>query len=1432
MKATRELWLILRARDEASNTLRRAARSFGGLQDPGVLQRQRAQVMQQIATAERLRKAALDEQTRLTTGSRRTQQLINEGNYTKRIHDLNMQLVGIDSDRDRILSRRYSLQRQLSQLERVAERRARVKGIQPEMIFSGMTQKELDTQLRSLRSGVKSATRELTENKMAIESVRKAQGNLVNQSTKLTQTEIEQAAAARRNGMVADEQGMRITNMRARVKEFDTAIQRLPIENWQALGNGIRNTARSLTFLGGVATLTLGVMAEKAAEFSKQIALAATQARQPGEGPARVAQIHGRLFDTITSQMQEFPASSQQMADSLFQIFSSTSIKNIDVASKMLRTFNMMAVAGGTDLKTMTDAGISLFNNFGSEFPNMTEAGNRFFAAVKVGRMNAEQFASSLSFLLPIAKEAGLTFEDVGGAMAFLTRQTGAARTKQDAQGLARLIQLFGRTDVAAGLASKGVQVFGQGGKGHMRPILDIMQDINSHIHMNNQEMLNFFKTISAAGGKAGTQGTIQAIRIFAQYQVSIRSAAQVQREFTADQNEMIASFNQMSKDPGVRWEVFKNQLRALALIIGTDLIPLFARFGSWIGKLARWFSGLSQYQKRLIADFLFFGSVATLLIGILGSIAAAVILLRVNFILMKGSLTSAGLSLKMFRSEAGFTAVGLTKLLGSISLLLVALPLLVKLTGSWGAALSIVGTVISVISFVTLFAMIARSVTALRSLAALASVPYLITFTLVVVGAELIAHQIEKLQKSYLDAEARVVDLTTQPQQRFIDYLGKEINKLKKAGETSAQILKDLDTKLGGGPQAKDLEAAAFVRASELRKPRAQRLEEAMAGTARKGPGMIPIHFTDAEFLKEMKLIIRLRQAIEKAPNYKAVIAATKAARREETRAARAESDIQKGMQEDVIQRILDGQINALISTKGYAKKISEEYFKVQKQFAIAPTIGLSNKIEALKTKFEQLTPAQQAFYTQMFADLGISDKLAMSTFMHLRQLQAQMKIAPTMNLANQIEKATKIMQQASPAQQAYFQQLEQNLGDVKVISDAQAMAMGQNVARLRAAYDKSPSVAGWQRWYAANKQFTTLATSDQQEFANDMAQANKEATDKMKENFQSVLDNIRSMFDEIRGGMVSAFGSLASGPVTKGLSDQVQKIRDAGTAKAQALRDQAQKIQDAFDQSSKEVDARTGNLIDKGWLPNPDDMKKDVDARVKILNDQADRIDKAAGKRADALQKRLDEHRLTPSEILNDLKKQVQAFTHWSNDLNKIAARGAPQALIDQLRELGPEFDNVLKGILRMSPAQFAEYTRTFNKGQQVIDQQTMKLLQDKLHSQLKVYRAHGQNIAKAIAQGIQDQNPALRAALIQLIEQTFPGIKVPGGVGVKQPTTRTGAATRGVRAATTPTRTTQNVHHTTVNYNYHAGDGKGMSPQTYFQKMHFRQRNQRRC
>lgn len=439
---------------------------------------------------------------------------------------------------------------------------------------------------------------------------------------------------------------------RAAAKMEEDQLKRIialqPYERYEKWAGAVSDVGQQMRLLGIIGTASVAYAAVAAKNLSTSLTLAATQARQIGAPATQTAAIQRDLMQETMNLMQRFPATAQSMADSYYKVFSGTNIQNTKTATQYLGLFNRMAVAGGTDLSTMADIGVVLINQFAPTFKEATQYADAFFAAVRYGNVNATQLATSLTKVVPIAKAAGLGFYDIADALAFLSRMSTPAQLGGTATGLTRLIETLGRTDVTQGLREFGVEVEDNTGK--MRPLLKIIGDIKTQILDTGKikpgvELLNFFKIVTAAGGGSGTAlgAFLNARKALAYLIKNYEEYAFVSGQVNRDVGELAASFQAMSKTPGVQWGLFTNRIKVLAYTIGNAAIPALISMFGWVGRLTKWFNGLSGETKTLIGRLVAFGSVGMVVAGTLAiwgaGIARLIILFKI-FTLISGKNT------------------------------------------------------------------------------------------------------------------------------------------------------------------------------------------------------------------------------------------------------------------------------------------------------------------------------------------------------------------------------------------------------------------------------------------------------------------------------------------------------------------------------------------------------------------------------------------------------------------------------------------------------------------------------------------------------------------------------------------------------------------------------------------------------------------------
>ena len=604
--SVRELFLIVRAQDQASRNLRfvgaNLRRVVSGAEAAAAAQK--AMNREQMATA------------RVAASSARY-----SGLQAKQAEAIDKQiasqkLVNAEREKANLLAASYNRllaeqQVELARIEALSKRRPGT------MIPGGAgarvpARAVMQAQLRGINEEM-AASAELYTTKQAA---------LLASTEKLTAAEAQQARvvsglATRVDVAAASLEGATIAEREAAIatKEAIAAQRAVKWQNIGSFGRALTNLGRTAQFTGGVVVAGLGFAANAAANFSRSTTAAATQAANTVSQTGRKSE---QIQNLILKQMQLFPSTADEMSKSLYDIFSSTNIQRMTGASKLLTIFNKAAVGGQASLNDVTNAGISIMNAFGKKVSDMPKIMQQFFAAVRFGRMNVTEFTQSMNQIVPAFESAHQSVTTMFTSMAFLTRLMPSQRMA--ATSLSRAIELLSGTAMTKGLKEAGVTTTDT--KHRMLDLNVVIERILKRFPQlaKGANVGNWIKSIS------NMQGTIQArraltflFRDFGQYRAMLKNV-------TGDQNEFSKSYAALAKTGGVQWQVFFNQIKAVWLEIGRAALPGLLSLGKHLQTAVQWFNSLGDSTKSTIVQLTLTSAVLLVLVGTVGQLVGGIL--------------------------------------------------------------------------------------------------------------------------------------------------------------------------------------------------------------------------------------------------------------------------------------------------------------------------------------------------------------------------------------------------------------------------------------------------------------------------------------------------------------------------------------------------------------------------------------------------------------------------------------------------------------------------------------------------------------------------------------------------------------------------------------------------------------------------------------
>lgn len=177
-------------------------------------------------------------------------------------------------------------------------------------------------------------------------------------------------------------------------------------------------------------------------------------------------------------------------------------------------------------------------------------------------------------------------------------------------------------------------------------------------------------------------------------------------------------------------------------------------------------------------------------------------------------------------------------------------------------------------------------------------------------------------------------------------------------------------------------------------------------------------------------------------------------------------------------------------------------------------------------------------------------------------------------------------------------------------------------------------------------------------------------------------------------------------------------------------------------------------------------------------------------------------------PQDLTKDLRSQVGQFNALHSGLSNLKKRGLPAGLLSQIEQQGTAAVPDIQALEKMTSGQLKVYARLWTQGQRDIQKATTIDFQP----ELKKWRVYGKEIAKAISQGIsEDDFTIFKNLKSEILKELKPHPTVGHG---KHPTVQLTPSQRAAKP---------------VVYEYHVhGVGSTREAMTELKHMHFRNRN----
>ncbi len=328
----------------------------------------------------------------------------------------------------------------------------------------------------------------------------------------------------------------------------------------------------------------VGIAANKVQAFKKDVlALAGPMAQAPGK-----------------------------LADAMFFI-TSAGLRGAN-ALDVLGMSAKAAAANVGNVVVIADLVTSATNAYGIANLSAAQATNTLVAAVREGKRPPEEIAQSIGMVLPVASELAVTFQEVGAAIAAMSRtgtnaSTAVTQLRQILFSILKPSEGAENAFIKMGTSSLQLKdmLAGEGG------LIKLLEFLREKTTRSSNAFADAFPNIRALAGALDIMGK------------NAEENRGIFKRMTDNTGDLDKAFAAAAKTTSFKFKQALAGLKVEMIKLGDALLPIFNSFLDMISKVVKWIAGLSTETKKL--SIVIGGILIVLppLIGLFGSLLVVI---------------------------------------------------------------------------------------------------------------------------------------------------------------------------------------------------------------------------------------------------------------------------------------------------------------------------------------------------------------------------------------------------------------------------------------------------------------------------------------------------------------------------------------------------------------------------------------------------------------------------------------------------------------------------------------------------------------------------------------------------------------------------------------------------------------------------------------
>ena len=339
-------------------------------------------------------------------------------------------------------------------------------------------------------------------------------------------------------------------------------------------------------------------------------------------------------------------------ADALFFI-TSAGLRGAD-AMKVLEAATKASAIGLGEVKTVADAVTSAVNAYGQENLSAESATDILTAAVREGKLEADSLAQSMGKVLPVSSQLGVGFEEVGAALAAMSRTgTDAAMATTSLRGI--LSALLNPSSQA----NEELQNFGLSAQGlreqlKEQGLLSVLKTLTDRFGDNQEAAGKVFGNVRALTGVLDLMGN------------NVGTTEQIFASMTDTTGTLNTAFTELEDELSFKFkkslEAVKTSFTELGKTLAIAILPAIQKLSGLLTTAINKFNNLDKETQNLILTLVGITAALGPAILIISGLASAFALLASPVVLVSAAVVALVLAFEHVQTNIQMVGLQIAK--------------------------------------------------------------------------------------------------------------------------------------------------------------------------------------------------------------------------------------------------------------------------------------------------------------------------------------------------------------------------------------------------------------------------------------------------------------------------------------------------------------------------------------------------------------------------------------------------------------------------------------------------------------------------------------------------------------------------------------------------------------------------------------------------